>query len=132
MWVYQTKQHIVMPIRLSILTFSLLTASLAVGQPRPVGATLPTYNQLKPANREIYDYVSPRGTGYQSVERTFRLFDFPDGTVTYQVNGKIVSKASDVRKQLTAPGVQIDSLSIGQPNADGKRLIRIRLLTNPP
>ncbi len=80
----------------------------------------------------MYDYISPRGTGYQSVERTFGLFDYPDGTVIYQVNGKIVRKANDVRKQLTAPGVQIDSLSIGQPNADGKRLIRIRLLNSQP
>jgi hypothetical protein len=121
-----------MPLRLLFVALFLLTASLAIGQPRPVSATLPTYNQLKPANREIYDYVSPRGTGYQLVDRTFQLFDYPDGTVTYQVNGKIVRKASDVRKRLTAPGVQIDSLSIGQPNADGKRLIRIRLLNNQP
>ncbi len=120
-----------MPLRLLFVALFLLTASLAIGQPRPVSATLPTYNQLKPANREIYDYVSPPGT-YRSVERTFQLFDYPAGTVTYQVNGKIVREASDVRKQLTAPGVQIDSLSIGQPNADGKRLIRIRLLNNQP
>ncbi len=121
-----------MPIRHLSVALFLLTASVAVGQPRPVSATLPAYNQIKPANREIYDYVSPRGTGYQSVERTFQLFDYPDGTVIYQVNGKISSKASDVRKRLTAPGVQLDSLSIGQPNADGKRLIRIRLLPNQP
>ncbi len=118
-------------MRLLIIVLSLITASIAVGQPRPVSASLPAYNQLKPANREIYDYVSPRVT-HQSVERTFQLFDYPEGTVTYQVNGKIVNKAGDVRKQLTTPGVQIDSLSIGQPNADGKRLIRIRLLTNQP
>ncbi len=120
-----------MPTRLPLIAIFLLTASVAVGQPRPVSVTLPAYNQLRPANREIYDYVGPRGT-YQSVERTFQLFDYPDGTVTYQVNGKTVSKVSDVRKRLTAPDVQIDSISIGQPNADGKRLIRIRLLTNQP
>ncbi len=109
----------------------LLTGYVSQAQNRPTAILLPTYNQIKPASREIYDHVNPGGMCNQSVQGRARLFDYPDNEATYMVNSKIVSNAA-VRQRVAQPGMYIDSLSVSQPNANGKRLIRIRLVPNRP
>jgi hypothetical protein len=118
-------------MRIAFLILLLVTGFVSQAQNRPGTIPLPTYYQIKPASREIYDHVNANGTSNQLVQGRIRLFDYPDSEAIYVINSKIVSNAV-VRQRVAQPGMYIDSLSVSQPNDAGKRLIRIRLLPNRP
>ena len=107
------------------------TSSGLYGQSKNVAAPFPTYQQIKPATSEIVDYVSQSGkAGVVSRQLTFRLFDYPENTVTYVLNGKPTTDSKYVKEFVNRPETHIESIAIEPPSADGKQIIRIDYSTH--
>ena len=108
----------------------LMGSPLAYGQSTPAVAPFPTYQQIKPATTDIIDYVPKPGdftvTGYKSV---FNLFDYPEYTVTYLLNGKATTDSNYVKEMIKGKSTHIDHVKIGQPTSGGKLTIEIEYST---
>lgn len=86
----------------------------------------PTYQQIKPTSTEITDYVPEQGdslvTGRQKM---INLFDYPECSVTYILNGKPTTDRKYVQKLVNTKGTQLKHIKIGQPTADDRLTIEI-------
>ena len=103
----------------------LMGSSLAYGQLTPAVAPFPTYRQIKPATTEIMDFVPKSGESDVKSQRTFNLFDYPEYTVTYLLNGKATTDSNYVKEVMNRKSTQIDRVKIGQPTSEGKLTIEI-------
>lgn len=114
-------------MRFILTTLTLLAISYGLyGQSKNDSEPFPTYQQIKPASPEIIDYVPRQGkAGYVQQKITFRLFDYPDGTVTYILNGKATTDEKRAKETVSQVDNHITNISIGEPASDGKRVIRI-------
>ena len=109
-----------------LLAFTLTAKGIVYGQSKNHMASFPTYNQLKPEGAKIFDYVPERGSENFSRQKVaFKLFDYPNGSVTYILNGKSTTNADYVKKVINQNGNRLNSISIGEPAADGKRVISL-------
>ena len=115
---------------LATLAFMSICSGL-YGQSKSVVAPFPTYQQIKPATAEIVDYVSQWGeAGVVGHQLTFRLFDYPEHTVTYILNGKPTMDGKYVKEVVNRKETRIETIAIEQPSADGKQTIRIEYSTH--
>ncbi|GAB3947441.1 hypothetical protein GCM10028805_19700 [Spirosoma harenae] len=94
--------------------------------------SFPTYQQIKPDHAEIIDFAPSRGTSGQVVMSTRRvpvnLFDYPEKTVTYLLNGKPTMNAKYAKEVLNKKGTQVERINIHEPSPDGKRTIEIEYI----
>lgn len=109
---------------LSILTI-LFINQISCGQSKPPGESFPTYRQIGPVKAEIVDYVNPGGAMTIRSNAKINLFDYPKNTVTYLLNGKVTMDVDYVRRILLDKGTQIEAVSVGKSDENGKRIIVI-------
>jgi hypothetical protein len=115
------------PILFSLLTcFLACQVSFLYGQSKQVSASFPTYQQIRPAGPEVFDYM-PQQMTKEIIEHKiiFNLFDYPEGEVTYFLNGIKTTNASEAKTIINQKENQINNIAIGEPTTDGKRIIRI-------
>lgn len=116
---------------LSLLFWLILASHHLYGQAVNQTESFPSYQQIKAADSEIVDYVSSQGkSGFYTEKTTINLFDYPDGTVTYILNGKSTTDGNFAKKLLSQKKIQIDKISIELPTENRKQIIRIDYTTN--
>ncbi|MBD2755713.1 hypothetical protein [Spirosoma validum] len=118
-----------MKLLLVVILFGLRSLG-SFGQSKRTTDPFPTYQQIKPIDSEIIDYVAEQGT----VERSSRqhpvnLFNYPPKTVTYVLNGKSTTDVKFVKSLLSKKEILIDTITIEQASDNGKRIIRINYST---
>ncbi|WP_019990662.1 hypothetical protein [Rudanella lutea] len=117
------------PTLTHVLFLSLLATALcssySFGQSQPNQDRFPTYDHIKPSPNEIYDHVNHDGPITRQAKVVLNLFSYPEGTVTYKLNGQIYESTEQARKAFLQKGRQIERYTIGKPDANGKRLIEI-------
>ncbi|WP_338876430.1 hypothetical protein WBJ53_12355 [Spirosoma sp. SC4-14] len=128
-------------VRLSLQIFAFVVVGstffghLVFGQNK-TQPDFPTYQQLKSGNSEIIDYF-PTGpfirTSFRRISYTdtttgypLNLFDYPKGSVTYYLNEQPTTDVNYVREVIRNKSVSIQTISIGKPDENDKRTIRIR------
>ncbi|RYC70074.1 hypothetical protein [Spirosoma sordidisoli] len=108
---------------ISVCSLSLCN-NIAIGQVQKTQEAFPSYDQIKPLKGERTDYG-----GLDSIVRVERksinLFDYPAGTVTYLLNGKSLTDVKYIKQIVSDKRKDIDSISIGEPDKKGKRVIKI-------
>lgn len=112
-------------VLLNTLTF-LLANRVANGQTQSIESPFPTYKQIKPAYAETVDCVYPVGTHLLRTNATLNRFDYPKDSVTYVLNGKPTTDVDYVKRVLAKPGTRMEAISIGEPDAHGRRIIAIK------
>lgn len=108
----------------SILFLSLLN-HMALCQSHKAKESFPTFSQIKSENSAYYDYTNYDGTARIQKLDSINLFDYPPGTVTYFLNGKPTTTTNYVKQELSKKGRQVESISIGRLDQNGKRVITI-------
>ena len=117
-------------MRFILTTLTLLAISYGLyGQSKNDSEPFPTYQQIKPASSEIIDYVSKQGKSEYRKEIVFNLFDNPEGTVIYFLNGKKIKDSKRAKELVYQEGNHINEISVENLSSDGKRVIRINYST---
>jgi len=109
----------------TILAVLSLSTSL-YGQVQKSAKDFPSYEDIKPKNGEIVDYISSDRSRSTTLFTTSDLYKYPKGSVIYILNGKRSTNVKHVKKELSKPGVSIEGMAIRQPDDNGKRIIEIR------
>ncbi|MBD2701656.1 hypothetical protein IC229_13480 [Spirosoma sp. BT702] len=104
---------------LALLMFSLR----AYGQEKKAPNTFPTYQQIKPASKEIIDYAPAQGKSFTTLQSD--LFNYPENSVTYVLNAQPTKDKKYVKDILKRKDIEIETILIERPDADGKRRIII-------
>lgn len=112
-----------------MLLLSLLSFGISAQNSRK--DHFPTYEQIRGNRAETIDYVSPGGDSWTVVKREtvvspyFNAFNYPEGSAIYYLNGKKLKSKKSAEKELNDKCENLESVSIGPPEANGKRIIRI-------
>jgi hypothetical protein len=91
----------------------------------------PTYEQIRGNKAETVDYVSQGGGSWFVVKREvtaasyFGAFSYPAETSVYYLNGKKVKDKKQAEKEIEEKSLNVENVSIGPVERDGKRVIRI-------
>lgn len=105
--------------------------NVSFAQTKKKDDNFPTYDQIRGNRAETVDYVSPAGGEWIRVKRDvvvspyFNAFSFPDDSVTYYLNGKKVKGKKKAEKELEEKSMNVENVSVGPVEDNGKRIIRI-------
>ncbi|QMW06072.1 hypothetical protein [Spirosoma foliorum] len=106
-----------------------LTSSLLYGQAKIATEPFPTYQQIKRSDSEIIDYVSKDGQSEFAYNYTIKVFDNPDSTVIYILNGKPTLNGKYAKEVVNKSGNHITNMVIERPTENRKQVIRIDYTT---
>ena len=117
--------------RITCLLFLLLVISYQVSAQKSKKDTFPTYEQIRGNKAETFDYVSPGGNSWTVVKREmvvspyFNAFTYPEGSAVYYLKGRRMKSRKRAQQELNEKCGNVESVSIGPVESDGKRIIRI-------
>jgi hypothetical protein len=109
----------------------LLVISCQVSAQKSKTDTFPTYEQIRGNKAETFDYVGPGGNSWTVVRREmvvspyFNAFTYPEGSAVYYLNGKRMKSKKRAEQELNEKCGNVESVSIGPVETNGKRIIRI-------
>ncbi|WAC11953.1 hypothetical protein [Dyadobacter pollutisoli] len=113
------------------LMLVLFVQNISFAQTKKKDDNFPTYDQIRGNKAETVDYVSPAGGEWLRIKRDvvvspyFNAFSFPDDSVTYYLNGKKVKSKKKAEKELEEKSMNVEKVSVGPIEDNGKRIVRI-------
>ena len=115
---------------LALLLTVTLTSHLIYGQAKTSAIeSFPTYQQLKPSDSEIVDYVPKEGKSEFAYEVMIKIFDNPDRSVLYILNGKSTLDGKYAKEVVNKAGNHITNMVIEPSTENRKQTIRIDYTT---